>query len=71
MSLLTTILATLIIKINNQNIIKLLSIVIYSISFMIIMLILMITKRIFVIYCDKINESEEESGKGKNGVNAQ
>ncbi len=71
MSLLTTILATLIIKINNQNIIKLLSIVIYSISFMIIMLILMITKRIFVIYCDNINESEEESGKGKNGVNAQ
>lgn len=53
LSLLAAILSIVIIKIDCEKGIEIISCVVYSISFMVVMLLLMITKRTFLIYCDK------------------
>lgn len=52
LSLVATIVSIFITQIEDQGMISILSVVIFALSLMIIMLILMITKRTFVIYCD-------------------
>lgn len=53
--LISTILSIVTIKVDNSIILSLLSFIIYSISFMIVMLVLLITKRTFIIYCNATN----------------
>ena len=53
LSLIAAVLSIVIIKIECETAVEVLSCIIYSISFMVVMLLLMITKRTFVIYCDK------------------
>lgn len=52
LSLVATIVSIFITQIEDQGMISILSVVIFALSLMIIMLILMISKRTFVIYCD-------------------
>ena len=53
--LISTILSIVTIKVDNSIILSLLSFITYSISFMIVMLVLLITKRTFIIYCNATN----------------
>lgn len=57
LSLIAAVLSIVIIMTCNKIVIDVLSIVIYSFSFMIIMLLLMISKRTFIIYCTKKNDA--------------
>ncbi len=52
LSLVVTILSIMVVITNNNVVSMILSICIYSFSFMIIMLLLMISKRTFIIYCN-------------------
>lgn len=56
LSLISSILSIGIIITDNEIIINILSVIIYSFSFMIIMLMLMISKRTFIIYCNNIED---------------
>lgn len=57
--LISTILSIITIRVNNFTILSLLSFAVYSISFMIVMLMLLITKRTFIIYCNATNENKQ------------
>ena len=59
LSLLAAILSIIILETESEMAEKIISCVVYSFSFMIIMLMLMITKRTFLIYNDK-DENEQK-----------
>lgn len=52
LSLTATIISIFLSQINNNIIVSILSMALFALSFMIVMLLLMITKRTFAIYCD-------------------
>jgi len=52
LSLFAAIISILLIKIENNIAVSILSVILFTISFHIVMLLLMITKRTFVIYCE-------------------
>lgn len=52
LSLFAAIISILLIKIENNIAVSILSVILFTLSFHIVMLLLMITKRTFVIYCE-------------------
>jgi 4-amino-4-deoxy-L-arabinose transferase-like glycosyltransferase len=58
LSLLSAVLSIIITKINCTSILSILSLIVYAVSFMTIMLLLLITKRTFIVYCDSMDKKD-------------